>query len=80
MKKITAENLSDVQIREALALLPQGHYTAQWYMDALGPDSASHPHRRKNARTQIASILNARSRVLCEDGDACPDAAFHLKV
>lgn len=62
MKIVTAENLTDEEIRGWLANLPIGHYSTQWYVDAMGPASASHPHRKANARREVAAAINARAK------------------
>lgn len=57
---LTAETITDAEIKALLASLPTGHHARQWCVDAVSW-SASHPHRRRNARHEIAKILNARS-------------------
>jgi hypothetical protein len=50
--------VTDEQIRTHLETLPRGHYTTQWFLDALAPSSASHPSRKQNARAICAKIIN----------------------
>lgn len=57
--KVTPETLTDAMICEALDRLPPGHYSQQWYFDALGSDS--HPVRRANARREVCDAINARN-------------------
>lgn len=59
-REVTAETLTDEMIHDALDALPPGHYSRQWYLDALG--SENHPMRRANARREVAAAINARSK------------------
>ena len=61
-REATADNLTDEQVRDELAILPAGHHAIQWCLDALALASPSHPHRRNNARRLIAELINARAK------------------
>lgn len=55
---VTADTITDEQIRELRdTLLPSDHYMRQYCNDALSP-SSSHPHRQRNARRECASLYN----------------------
>lgn len=54
---ITAESITDEQIRDFLATLPANHYAVQWCLDAQWD---THARRRRNARHQIAQIINSK--------------------
>jgi len=58
---ITADTITDADIKALLADLPTGHYARQWCIDAVSW-SASHPHRRSNARRECAELINAREK------------------
>lgn len=58
--RITADTITDEQIEALFDSLEPGHYARQWCLDARFP-SASHPHRHKNARREVARILNERN-------------------
>ncbi len=53
---ITADTITDEQIRDLLASLDRAHYARQWCIDALGPASLSHPNRKRNARRYCAEL------------------------
>lgn len=57
---LTAETITTKQIVELLESLPPEHYAVQWCLDAI-TSSASHPHRRRNARRECANLINARN-------------------
>jgi hypothetical protein len=61
MAQLTADTVTDAQIRDYFASIPHGHYATQWCIDALHAPSPMHPHRRRNARREIANLLNARA-------------------
>ena len=58
---LTADTITDEQIKGLLRDLPTNHHARQWCVDAVSW-SASHPHRRRNARQQCAEILAARAK------------------
>lgn len=60
MAQFTADTITDADIKVLLASLPTGHYARQWCVDAVSW-SVAHPHRRRNARRELAEILNARA-------------------
>jgi hypothetical protein len=51
---ITAETITDEQIRELQSLLPKNHWCEQWCADAVG--SFHHPMRKRNARRECAKL------------------------
>src|ERR1044072_3186444 len=53
-KQLTADTITDEQIRELRAGLFPSHYMFQWTIDAVTP-SASHPHRQRNPRPEWAA-------------------------
>jgi hypothetical protein len=56
---VTADNLTDTQIRDFLATLPADHYAVQWCLDAQWD---THRQRKRNARRELASLINARAK------------------
>lgn len=54
---VTAETITDTQIRQLCDALPERHWCRQYTADALTP-SASHPNRQRNARNQCAWLFN----------------------
>lgn len=57
---ITADTITDEQIRKLRDSVPRGHVDAQWCDDALG--SHHHPMRRRNCRRECARVLNERGK------------------
>lgn len=53
---ITADTITDQQIKVLLLTLPSTHHARQWCVDAVSW-SASHPDRRRNARQQCADTF-----------------------
>lgn len=58
---LTADTITDAQITAYFETVDRNHYSFQWCIDALQPSSPSHPHRRRNARGNLARIINRNS-------------------
>jgi len=54
---VTAETITDGQIRRLRDALEPSHWCWQYTVDALTP-SASHPNRLRNARNECAWMFN----------------------